>query len=105
MTAAPCRRDGRGLGNVFEAKIECPQVSELIALGYLVPTRVFAPSRPDLTGVHVKQGDYVEHELAERMDQAKLVGDIVSRWLRHADRRKTVVFTTSVSQSISGMSS
>jgi superfamily II DNA or RNA helicase len=100
MTATPCRRDGRGLGNVFETMIECPQVAELIEQRYLVPTRVFAPSRPDLTGVHVKQGDYVEHELAERMDKAKLVGDIVSHWLRHAERRKTVVFATSVSHSI-----
>ena len=30
------------------------------AKGYLVPSRVYAPSTPDLTGVRVERGDYVE---------------------------------------------
>jgi DNA repair protein RadD len=30
LTATPCRGDGRGLGNVFEKMVECPQVAELI---------------------------------------------------------------------------
>src|SRR6478736_2222037 len=89
MTATPCRRDGRGLGGIFERLIECPQVSELIKLGYLVRTKVYAPSTPDLKGVHTRQGDYVESELAERVDRPELVGDIVSHWHRLADRRPT----------------
>lgn len=100
MTATPCRRDGRGLGGIFDRLIECPQVPELIELGFLVPTKVFAPSTPDLHGVHVRQGDYVESELTEIMDQAKLVGDIVTHWHRLAEGRKTVVFATSVGHSI-----
>ena len=100
LTATPCRRDGRGLGNVFDALIEGPQVPELIAQGFLVGTKVFAPSKPDLKGVHTRQGDYVERELAERMDRAELVGDIVSHWHRLSERRKTVVFATSVAHSV-----
>ena len=100
MTATPCRRDGRGLGGIFERLIECPQVSELIKLDYLVRTKVYAPSTPDLKGVHTRQGDYVESELAEVMDVPELVGDIVSHWHRLAERRKTVVFATSVAHSI-----
>jgi DNA repair protein RadD len=100
MTATPCRRDGRGLGSTFSALIECPQVEELIDLDYLVKTKVYAPSTPDLKGVHVRQGDYVEHELADRLDRPELVGDIVSHWHRLAGRRKTVVFATSVGHSI-----
>ena len=30
MTATPCRRDGRGLGDIFSAIVEGPQVAELI---------------------------------------------------------------------------
>jgi len=29
LTATPCRKDGRGLGNIFDTLIECPQVGEL----------------------------------------------------------------------------
>jgi superfamily II DNA or RNA helicase len=100
LTATPCRKDGRGLGGTFDAIIECPQVQELIALGHLVPTRVFAPSTPDLKGVQTRQGDYVEGQLAARVDRPELVGDIVSHWHRLAECRKTVVFATSVAHSV-----
>jgi superfamily II DNA or RNA helicase len=99
LTATPCRRDGRGLGSTFEEMIEGPQVAELIDGGYLVGTVVYAPSAPDLKGVHTRQGDYVESELAERVDRPELVGDIVSHWLRLAGRCKTIVFATSVGHS------
>jgi superfamily II DNA or RNA helicase len=58
LTATPCRGDGRGLGNVFEVIVECPPVAELIELKFLVTTRVYAPTRPDLSGVQVARGDY-----------------------------------------------
>jgi Type III restriction enzyme, res subunit len=47
LTATPCRGDGRGLGGIFDTLVEAPQVAELIALGFLVPTKVFAPYVPD----------------------------------------------------------
>jgi superfamily II DNA or RNA helicase len=100
LTATPCRGDGRGLGGIFETIIECPQVAELIEQGYLVRSRVFAPSTPDLTGVRVQAGDYVESQLAERMNKAKLVADIVGTWHKFGERRRTVCFATGVGHSI-----
>jgi DNA repair protein RadD len=100
LTATPCRGDGRGLGGVFEALIECPQVAQLIEQDYLVGTRVYAPTIPDLKGIKVQAGDYVEKQLAEVMDRPKLVGDIVTHWHRLAEGRKTVVFATGVEHSI-----
>src|SRR4029079_14536948 len=35
-TATPGRGDGRGLGSVFQTLIQCPQVGELVAQGFLV---------------------------------------------------------------------
>lgn len=100
MTATPCRGDGRGLGNIFEVIVECPSVEALIKAGHLVGTRVYAPSTPDLKGVKVKMGDYVESQLAARVDTDQLVGDIVSHWHRLAERRRTVVFATGVAHSV-----
>jgi superfamily II DNA or RNA helicase len=100
LTATPVRGDGRGLGGIFNRLIECPGVGELIDLGYLVPTRVYAPSRPDLTGVRVERGDYVESQLAARMDKPKLIGDVVEHWHRLSEGRRTVVFATSVAHSV-----
>lgn len=100
LTATPCRGDGRGLGSLFEALVECPQVAELTAAGYLVPARIYAPSRPDLDGVRIARGDYVERELGERVNTAELVGDIVEHWLKLAERRRTVLFAAGVAHSV-----
>jgi DNA repair protein RadD len=100
LTATPCRGDGRGLGGIFDVIVECPQVAELISEGYLVGTRVFAPAEPDLSGVRTRAGDFVEEQLAERMDQDVLVGDIVTHWLKLGERRKTVCFAVNVQHSI-----
>jgi superfamily II DNA or RNA helicase len=100
LTATPCRSDGRGLGNSFDVLVEGPPVAELIAAGYLVPTKVYAPTRPDLMGVKVERGDYVEKQLAERMDKARLIGDVIGHWLKLSERRPTVVFATGVGHSV-----
>ncbi|MFZ2079357.1 MAG: DEAD/DEAH box helicase [Xanthobacteraceae bacterium] len=100
LTATPCRGDGRGLGGIFDAIVECPQVAELIAQGYLVGTRVYAPAEPDLTGIRTRAGDYVEQELAQRMDKDELVGDIVQHYFKYGERRKTVCFAVNVAHSI-----
>jgi superfamily II DNA or RNA helicase len=100
LTATPCRGDGRGLGGIFDLLVECPSVAELIGGGYLVGTRVYAPTRPDLIGVHVKRGDYDDGELADRMDKPKLVGDVVEHWLRLGEGRPTVAFAVNVAHSV-----
>jgi DNA repair protein RadD len=100
LTATPCRGDGRGLGNAFEALIDVASVADLVRDGYLVSARIYAPSRPNLSGVRVERGDYVEAQLAERVDTVQLVGDVVEHWLRLAERRPTVVFATGVAHSV-----
>ena len=82
------------------ASSSATQVAELITGKYLVKTRVFAPVNPDLKGVETRVGDYVETQLAERMDRADLVGDIISHWHQYGERRKTVCFAVNVAHSL-----
>jgi DNA repair protein RadD len=101
LTATPCRKSGGGLGDIFETLIECPQVEALIAAGWLVPTRVYGPpDGPDLCGVNTRGGDYVENQLAERVDQPQLIGDVVAHWFKYAQGQRTIVFATSVAHSL-----
>lgn len=100
FTATPQRGDGRGLGDFFDVLIEGPQVPELVELGFLVPTRVYAPFIPDLAGIKTIGGDWIASQLAERMDKTKLVGDIVEHWLKHGEDRTTVAFAASVAHSV-----
>lgn len=99
LTATPCRRDGRGLGNIFDALIEAPQVAALIELKALVPARVYAPTTPDLIGVRVERGDYVEAQLAERVNKTELIGDIGTHFLK-LGRPPAVCFATGVEHSV-----
>ena len=72
----------------------------MIEQGFLVKTRVYAPINPDLKGVRTVAGDYVESQLADRMDRPMLIGDIVTHWHKFSERRKTVAFTVNVSHSV-----
>jgi superfamily II DNA or RNA helicase len=99
LTATPCRGDGRGLGNHFKEIVLGPQVSELIEQGHLVGTVYYAPATPNLKGVQTQKGDYVISQLAARVDRDDMVGDIVTQWHKHAERRKTLVFCVNVAHS------
>lgn len=100
LTATPCRSDGRGLGDYYCGMVQAARTSELIADGFLVPTDVYAPYRPNLNGVPVRAGEYDMEKAAAKMDRPKLVGDVVSHWLRIARGQKTILFATNVRHSI-----
>jgi DNA repair protein RadD len=53
-----------------------------------------------LKGIRTVAGDYNEGQLAERMDRANLVGDIITHWHKHGERRKTVCFAVNVAHSL-----
>ena len=99
LTATPCRGDGAGLGSFWETMIEVTTVEQLMEDGWLVRPKFFAPSMPDLKGVHTRAGDYVKEEVGERMDKAHLVGDIVDNWIKYSEQRPTVVFASTVAHS------
>ena len=101
MTATPCRGDGRGLGNIFQALIEAPQIPDLIGLGFLVGTQIYAPVVEDIArGVRAEKGDYVVSALSMRMNTDGLVGDIVSHWGRYGQNKPTVAFAVDVAHSV-----
>ena len=101
VTATPERLDGRGLGRqcggVFDQLVMGPQVAELVAAGYLTPTRVWAPARgPDLSEVRTVAGDYDAKQLADAMDRPSVTGDAVLQYGKHAPGLPCIVFCVSV---------
>ncbi len=106
MTATPCRMDGRGLGEIYQRMVNGPTVADLIADGYLVPTRVIGPPPPPdaMKLRRTSTGDANQKRMGEIYDKPKLVGDVVEHWMKHGrypDGRpmKTVVFATTVEHS------
>lgn len=101
VTATPIRGDGVGLGvhsgGLFDDLIIGPQVSELIAGGFLVAPVVYAPmERIDLTGVRVKMGDYDKEELAKRLDKPHITGNVVAHYTKLCPGTPAVAFCVSI---------
>ncbi len=94
LTATPARTDSRGLGGVFEIMIEAETVRGLVRRHVLAPlSRVYAPVTLDVTkGVGTTAGDFNKAQLGKRMNDPKLVGDVVADWLRRGQGRQTIVF-------------
>ena len=95
MTATPVTGQGEGLGFLYSDMVKVAPYSALIKSGRLVDIpegNVFSPYRPDLVGGKKSGGDWNQGWLAGRMNQQRLVGDIVSHWSRLASDRPTVVF-------------
>jgi superfamily II DNA or RNA helicase len=100
FTATPCCGDGGGLGDLFAELIIGPHVADLQKAGHLTSVKYFAPATPALKGVTTRNGDYAVNELADRMNRAHLVGDVVTQWHRLAERRRTIVFAVDVGHSV-----
>lgn len=99
LTATPWRLDGQGLGGWYEEMLQVAQPSELIADGWLLQPRVFAPHVPKM-GAALGNGDYTMGQLQSVMDHSELVGDIVEHWQRLANGRPTVCFASGIQHSL-----
>lgn len=103
LTATPERLDGKGLDGIFHDLLEVATVPDLIDSGFLVSPTCLGPSqemaaklKATLATVKVRCGDYAEGQLGEAMDNATLVGDIVSHWQEWAPGQRTIVFAASI---------
>ena len=99
LSATPVRLDGKGLNEHFEVMVRGPSVAWLIENGYLSKYRAFAPSMPDLSGVHTRMGDYAKGELDDAMDRSAIIGDMVAHYKRLAMGKRAVYFAVSIKHS------
>ena len=90
LTATPVGPQGRSLihDGYYESLVEGVLASRLIHEKYLLPTRVFAPSEPDIKGVNVNSGcEYNQAELSERVEGCTVFGDVYREWEKFRDRQ------------------
>lgn len=99
LTATPYRMDCGyicGPESILNEIVYEVGVKELIAHGYLCPIRTRAgKEHPDLSGVHTRGGEYVESEMAERMESiVDLACEEVVELTK--DRHSVLVFASSI---------
>ncbi len=91
LTATPVDSDGKLLK--ADAVVEEVRNTELIADGFLLPTRVFAPSEPDLKGVKLETVS--QTKLGKQVRQCTVFADVFNEWAPFADR-PTICFCPGV---------
>lgn len=96
LTATPIGAEGRSLVPPYDVLIEGCLNSELIADGLLLPTKVYAPSEPNIEGVKiVSRGEYNQNQLGRAVKECTVFADVFNEWSAFADR-KTVCFVPGV---------
>jgi DNA repair protein RadD len=92
MSATPW---AKGMADDWQELITISSIPAMIEAGVLAPYLAYAPPlQPDLTGIPDNRitKDYAEGPLSERMQEKKLVADVVSTWLDKGEGRPTLVF-------------
>ena len=93
VTATPERIGGQGLGEIFESLVLGPTAAELIAAGNLTPYDYYAPpTKFDPAAAHVRFGEYVKNDLLRQMDDADVIGDIVTNYKNLADGKRAICY-------------
>lgn len=96
LTATPF---AAGMDELYSNVVNVTTTDALIRENFLVPMRVYAAVRPDMTGAKVVAGEWTDKEIEER--GRAIIGDIVGEWVskttQHFGRPvKTIVFAASV---------
>jgi superfamily II DNA or RNA helicase len=99
VTATPCRLNGGGLGDVNDELVIGVSAKWLIENNFLAPYDYYAPSVADLTGLHVKVGEYVTKEIEERLIKKSIFGDVISYYRQLADGKQAICYCASISHS------
>ena len=99
FSATPLRLDGAGLEDFFGNIVLGPEVGWLIENGYLSDYKAFAPSTPNMKGIHTRAGDYARDEIDDLMDTSEIIGNLVQHYRKHADGLRAVYFCVSIRHS------
>jgi DNA repair protein RadD len=100
VTATPCRADGSGLSESFDAMLIGATMNELIEQGYLVRPRCFAPAKIDTSEIRIQMGDFHKGDLVEAINKPTITGGVVSHYTKLAEGKTAVVFCISVQHAV-----
>ena len=97
----PCseRANGQGLGKWYKEIVLGPTMSWLIENGFLSKYKIFAPSKPDLSEVGTKYGEYINKELSTAMNKPVITGKAINEYSKLASGKRGVIFCCSIQHS------
>lgn len=108
VTATPVGPGGKTLLGLYDRIIEPVKNTELISGKWLLPTRCYAPSEPDVEGVWIDKagverkgvtvsssGEYSQNQLAQVVERCTVAANVFKWWEPYSDMQ-TLVFVPRV---------
>lgn len=99
VTATPWRLDGQGLADLFQGHVLTCTPRQLRDQGFLVPVGGWEYEGIDTSSARVRGGDFVAQDMQAAATSRRVVGDIVSEWLKFSPGKRTVLFAVTVEHS------
>lgn len=99
FTASPIRYGGGGIGDVCDKLVIGVSTKWLIANEYLAPFDYYAPSVADLSGLHVKHGEFVTEEVVSKLNKPAIYGDVIKYYRQLSDGKQAICYCASVEHS------
>lgn len=100
FTATPTREGHKDpLAESYTELIQGVEIDYLVKNGYLAAPNYYGV-KADLSGVHMKSGDYNQDEVANRFSQTKLYRGVVENWTKRTPGTKTIVFSSNIPNSL-----
>lgn len=78
----------RGLGKIYDALVNVTTTNKLIEQSFLAPFRIYAAPEPDMSGVRLVAGEWVDAEASKKA--LEVVGDVVKEYTEHGEGRKFI---------------
>lgn len=97
VTATPKRADGKSLEHIADEVVFARSLQYMIEQGYLCPPRGKRITVDvDLDSVKKSRGDFQADALAEALEDADVLTDVLATYMEHGEDRKTLIFTPTV---------
>jgi len=96
VTATPVGPKGTSLIGIYDTVVEGMVNSELLAGGWLLHTKCWTPSEPDIEGVTVSSsGEYNQSQLGKRVEECTVFADVFKHWEPYQNEQ-TILFSPKV---------
>lgn len=91
LTATPFAV-GKKVHDFWDCCVKPIEVHELVKMGYLTDCSIFTPSEIDLSGIKIVKGDFHQGQLAEKMGELEVIGDVVQSYQQFGGNFPSIFF-------------